>query len=411
MTAKEIKRISEGLPPWESMSFACGAWLQFYLFGVGKALIDSGYQKDVRYLGCSAGALTACGVVLEGNFDDAIQFCKDYCVPRAYQDFSGLFQLSDYVSRCLQLHMLDKFDKEKLKKQLSVSVTRLPYFLPEKVSNFDDKAELVSYLLASSAAFPFADLKKIKGNWYIDGGLSDFLPIEDENTITVSPFYFSESDIKPSRYVPLWWTFMPPRSKETIDWLYQLGINDCLKYLEARGLPLDEEKIKHLRKAQESHPYNKRRQVSMQRFLGYDMSHRYLSFVLDFFLLVLLVCVWKPLALLLIYGELFCRLLLLSTFSLLQSVTELYPSTLLLKPYYLVMSRLMGTVFLQGVNQLASKKKRAKMVRELWECFTCVWSLSLLLRFISGRPSQVELRKHKRLAKFSVIYRVFMHII
>lgn len=103
MTARELKRVSEGLPPWESMSFACGGWLQFYLFGVGKALLDSGYQKDVRYLGCSAGALTACGVVLEGNFDDAIQFCKDYCVPRAYQDISGLFQLSDYVTRCLQV--------------------------------------------------------------------------------------------------------------------------------------------------------------------------------------------------------------------------------------------------------------------------------------------------------------------
>ena len=51
----ELDRIAQGLPPWESMSFACGGWLQFYMFGVAKALQVKGLEKGVTYCGCSAG--------------------------------------------------------------------------------------------------------------------------------------------------------------------------------------------------------------------------------------------------------------------------------------------------------------------------------------------------------------------
>ena len=69
--------------PWNSVSFACGGWLQFYMFGVAKALQASGldYPSKVTYCGCSAGALAAVGLALEGNFDSAVNFCKDKCVP------------------------------------------------------------------------------------------------------------------------------------------------------------------------------------------------------------------------------------------------------------------------------------------------------------------------------------------
>eukprot|EP01037_Dinobryon_pediforme_P034182 gene34182-39979_t len=41
---------------------------------------------------------------------------------------------------------------------------------------------------------------KKNGTWYLDGLWTDFQPILDEKTVTVSPFYFSDCDIKPSRY-------------------------------------------------------------------------------------------------------------------------------------------------------------------------------------------------------------------
>ncbi len=143
--------------------------------------------------------------------------------------------------------------------------------------------------------------------------------------------------------------------------------------------------------------------------------NRFLSFFLDSILLILLLFIWKPLALLLIYAELFTRILLLSAFSLVHTMGDLSPSQLfnsfVLRPYYMVMARLVGSVFLQQDLKVASENQRQRTIRELWECVTCVWSLSLFLRFLSGRPMEQELRKHKRLAKFSIIYRVCMHII
>jgi hypothetical protein len=143
--------------------------------------------------------------------------------------------------------------------------------------------------------------------------------------------------------------------------------------------------------------------------------NRFISFFLDSILLLLLLFVWKPLALLLIYVELFARILLLSAFSLLQAARELSPtqifSSMILRPYYMVMTRLVGSVFLQQDLKVKTEQQRNRAIQELWECVTCVWSLSLFLRFLSGRPMEQELRKHKRLAKFSIIYRVFMHII
>lgn len=57
---------------WTSVSFACGGWLQFYLFGVARAMQHCGVSNGVRYAGCSAGALTAAGIALGGDFDGVL---------------------------------------------------------------------------------------------------------------------------------------------------------------------------------------------------------------------------------------------------------------------------------------------------------------------------------------------------
>lgn len=260
-TAKEIDRMNRGLPPWESMSFACGGWLQFYMFGVAKGLQACKMDKGVRYYGCSAGALTAAGLVLDGEFDEAIQFCKDYCLPKAYSDIRGLFNLADYVQKCLDLTLLAKFHQGVEPNTLFVAATKLPLGQAERFTVFRTHEDLSTALLCSSAAFPFAPLVKHKGSWYIDGGLSDFQPVEDDNTITVSPFYFSECDIKPSRYIPLWWTFLPPKNTDTVEWLYKLGFEDCINYMKQRGIPIQFHKHGEYYESIIDHPYNDQGQV------------------------------------------------------------------------------------------------------------------------------------------------------
>eukprot|EP01035_Chromulina_nebulosa_P017880 gene17880-23496_t len=219
-TPDEIDRINNGLAPWKSMSFACGGWLQFYMFGVARAIQARGLERDVTYCGCSAGALTAVGLLVDGDFDRAVQFCKEYCLPKAYGEISGLLRLSDYVSKCIDTTIRPKY-KPLPPGLLHIAVTKLPTLKGEIISKFDDFEDLKSALLGSSAAFPFAKLVKRKGQWLIDGGLSIFQPVIDDNTVTVSPFYFSDCDIKPSRYVPLWWAFFPPKSSGTVDWKHK----------------------------------------------------------------------------------------------------------------------------------------------------------------------------------------------
>ena len=417
-STKECQRLAEGLPPWESMSFACGGWLQFYMFGVAKALQYKGLDKGVIYCGCSAGALTSAGLVLEGDFDDAIRYCKEEGIPKAYSGISGLFKLDQYVLKCLDLHLLSKF-REIPPNILQIAVTKLWFFTPEKVTKFDTKQHLIDNLLASSAAFPFASLVKINGSWYIDGGLSDFQPIVDEDTITVSPFYFSDCDIKPSRYVPIWWCVFPPPSNDTIDWLYNLGYHDCISYIQSRGIPTTPKRdttFSPILSAKNSHEFDEPRRIrypiisthhtvyvcmhvtllnfisSIHRFLGYDlknMTSQYVAFVMDFLLLILFLALLKPLAMLLIYVELILTMLYLALrIGLLQ----------------------MRTMLVNKAPNTDTKTLQRCCVAFM-DCIACFMSLSLFLRWFSGGLSSAQLRKHDRLAKSSILYRIFRHII
>lgn len=199
--------------------------------------------------------------------------------------------------------------------KLQIAVTKLwPFLQTDRVIEHTSKEDLKLTLMASIAAFPAAPLVFRRGKWFIDGGMSDFQPIVDENTITVSPFYFSDCDIKPSRYVPLWWCCIPPKSNDTIDWLYALGYEDCVAYIEKRGYTNFNTKKKkaYQQSTKNSHPYDIQRRVSIHRFLGYNlgnMTHEYVSFTMDFLLLIVFLIILKPLALLFIYIELLLKVI------------------------------------------------------------------------------------------------------
>lgn len=224
------------LKVYESFSFACGGWLQFYMFGVAKAIQERNIRPHIKKMaGCSAGALTAVGLALDGDFDKAIDFCKAELVPKCYHHWTGwgLLGIGEYASRCMDatcnLHRWEELEDG----QLHVAITRLPFFHAERQTSFSSEKDLKTALLASAGCFPFAPLVWRKDHWCIDGGLSDFQPVIDENTITVSPFYFSSADIRPSRYVPLWWSFFPPKDEDTIEWLYHLGQEDAISFFAA----------------------------------------------------------------------------------------------------------------------------------------------------------------------------------
>jgi hypothetical protein len=153
---------------------------------------------------------------------------------------------------------------------------------------------------------------------------------------------------------------------------------------------------------------------SMHRFLGYDMQNmtsHWIAFVMDLGLLVLLLCVWKPMALCLIYMELWARIWVLSAVYFVKYLAV--GATSAVSRVDLTKDK-EATHKLERALELPSRNRKEwlrQQHNDLWDCITCVYSVSLAMRFISGRPSNVELRKHDRLARISVLYRVFRHII
>ena len=264
-------------PPWTSVSFSCGGWLQFYLFGVARAFQALGLDKNIKLAGCSAGALAAAGLAFEGDFDAAIEFCKTSCVPRAHSRVSGLFDLSQYVAECTDRLILPIFRKLP-PGQLQIAITTFPYLETIRVIDHPSPEDLKDSLLCSAAAYPAASIHNHRRfGLCIDGGISDFQPVIDADTITVSPFYFSDCDIRPSRYVPPWWAFIPPANTDTVDWIYNLGWNDALEYVKSRdikwepgsGSPRAQEKWPHL---DESYILQQRRKEGREADIG---SHPY----------------------------------------------------------------------------------------------------------------------------------------
>jgi hypothetical protein len=177
-------------PPWKSISFACGGWLYFYLLGVAKGLQSKGLDStEVKYCGCSAGSLAAIGLVLDFDFDIAVKFAKYECLPEAHRDFAGLFKIGTFVERCLDTYLPTCY-KKLSPGNLQLAITRLPWFQAERATEFESMEDLKLAMLASCGAFPFAPIIYRRGHYCLDGGISDFQPIVDEDTLTVSPFYF-----------------------------------------------------------------------------------------------------------------------------------------------------------------------------------------------------------------------------
>jgi len=128
-TAKELQRLHQGLPPWESVSFGCGGLLLIYLFGVAKAFQVCKLDHGVRYYGCSAGSLAAACLVAGANLDETMEYCKEHFLPIAYKRVDGLFTLSENIVICLKNIVFPHIPKEGIPDNvLHVATTKLPTF-------------------------------------------------------------------------------------------------------------------------------------------------------------------------------------------------------------------------------------------------------------------------------------------
>jgi hypothetical protein len=410
----------------ESFSFACGGWLKMYLFGVAKALQEVGADRDARMIGCSAGALAATALALRCDFDVIRDYVVNEVVPRAHGSLAGPFSvrqyLSDTLQTCGQLHRYE--DLNTAAKKLTVVYSSLSAWASRRVTSFDSKDTLEKSLLASCCAVPIAGMPfKLNGEWVMDGGMFDFQPVYDDKTVTVSPFYCTNADIKPSRYVPMWWALYPPTQRD-VEWLFDLGYEDGLNWAIKNGKTPANKKIQIPTRGAE---YDGQWTTTVGRVIGYRGVE---SRVLDVLFVALFVCLWKPLAFTLLYMELYLHALvsggkaalfgaaakfMVSCIVLLAAMTVLathsFQETLLFVVGLLGVGIFLGVLVLLSGGIHEASRVASKDWKKCCACLRSITSLSLFLRSLPVLGSSIEIKRHEYLLEHSLVYRLALHFV
>ncbi len=136
-------------------------------------------------------------VLMQGDYDHAVELCKHECVPEARTTLFGLFNLPKYIEdSCYKSSFMHRYEKIK-HGDVQIAMTGLglwPLLTRRRIMEFTSEDDVMQCLLSSCAIFPFANLVYYRDMWNIDGGMTDFTPevygegITRKNTVTVSPF-------------------------------------------------------------------------------------------------------------------------------------------------------------------------------------------------------------------------------
>ncbi|EGZ23821.1 hypothetical protein PHYSODRAFT_487980 [Phytophthora sojae] len=407
-----------------SFSFACGGWLKMYLFGVAKALQQFELEKRARLIGCSAGALTATGLALGCDFDAIRDHVLLNIVPQAHASLAGYFRVRPYLRDTLACHgCLQKFEAINTSQQLTVVYTSLSTLKSRRATTFESAEHLTETLLASCCAPPIAGLPcKLNGEWVMDGGIFDFQPVYDDKTVAISPFYCVGADIKPSVYVPMWWALIPPGVRD-VEWLFDLGYEDGLKWIVEKGLAGGRKVDIPTKSTEYAGGWN----TTIGRVVGYRGCE---SRFLDALFVGLFVCLWRPMAFMCLYLELYLQAIVsggkavvfgaaakLLITNIIMAATAVTLATLGLQHTMLFLLGLgaMG-FFLGGMVLLVGGLQQAGAVASAdWQrCRSYMRSITSLSLFLHSMPvigSSVEFKRREFLLEQSLVYRVAMHFV
>ena len=401
-------------------SFACGGWLKLYLFGVAKFLQEQKLITNSKFIGCSAGALAATGLALGANFDEIRDFVLNVAAPRAHGSLVGALSVRDILRECLDKHgNLHLFETVNASQSLVVSYSSLTTCTARRVSTFVNEGDLSTALLASCCATPIAGLPfRHAGEWVFDGGLTDFQPVFDEKTVTISPLYCTNAEIRPSRYVPIWWAMYPPE-RDNLEWLYELGYHDAHAWAYKKKL------VQHTPDLSRVETFHVQWDTRLGRVLGYRALE---SKILDALFICAVILLWKPLAFSLMYMELGIRAVLFAvkaimfglacklmmTLSISGLLASLSPVLLTQQAVLTCLLIIAGTsIFFISLVLSVGKSRAADFASRDWKtaraCLRNIASLSLLLRTIPAIGAAVPLKRHQFLLEHSFVYRVTNH--
>ncbi|KAM7415092.1 hypothetical protein PAMA_019767 [Pampus argenteus] len=246
-----------------NISFAgCGFRSVYYLGALSCILerVPRLVQGASKICGASSGCLVAAALTVGIPIE---QFCFDVLTvaKEARKHTLGVFHPTFSLLRTVRASLLEKLPEDahlRASGKLCVSLTRLPDGKNVLVSEFDSREELIQVLMCS-CFFPVYCAfipPSYRGVRYVDGALSNNMPLfEQRNTITVAPFS-GESDICPREgtfnFLEVHYSnisiqvntgnvhrvctsFLPPRIEKLAEICHN-GYMDALRFLRERDL-------------------------------------------------------------------------------------------------------------------------------------------------------------------------------
>lgn len=240
-----------------SFAFSASGWLFIYQMGVAECLQNHGITRNphVRLVGASGGALTAVAMMYGADMRNLKEFVKS-CASATHKDVSQAMNLRYFVLEAMKQFARDGsflhpiFQSQRVEVAISEAQTGVNMALSalamqtkaSRLKDFADTSEIAVAMLASSSmgisGLPFemetADGQKKK---VADGGITQFLPKIDENSISVKPFSDAlnlmsggGADVCPTEWVP-GSCGLYPGSVEFVDHLYEMGYQDMEAWL------------------------------------------------------------------------------------------------------------------------------------------------------------------------------------
>ncbi|XP_028404793.1 1-acylglycerol-3-phosphate O-acyltransferase Pnpla3-like [Dendronephthya gigantea] len=243
-----------------SLTFSGCGFLGIYHVGVASALKDRApklLEKIENFGGASAGALAAGSLLCGISLSESLQFTlrlAEHARRFSIGPFHPRFQLTNTIRKVFN-RMIPVDAYKRCSGKLHISLTRCSDWQNVVVSEFRSNDDLVDALVASAHVPIYSGVMPpmFRGEYYVDGGISNNLPQHfDGETITVTP-WSGESDICPEddsnsfnhimftntsirfsaqNFYRICRAFFPP-DVHVLSKMCKQGYTDTIKYLKA----------------------------------------------------------------------------------------------------------------------------------------------------------------------------------
>jgi hypothetical protein len=234
----------------ESLSFSGGGYNCMYHMGVVRYIFENPELfKGTKYLGASGGAGIMAIVLCFESDPDRFKIIDKLINEVVLMNGKGLKlyqQVDEYINILCSFITLEKFDKYiKNSDRCHISVTDVTRIIPYN----DVKTKFCSYsqflgMLKATACIPFIlddTIREVDSRRYLDGGLSNNLPVLNDKTIKVSCLNYPllKADIYPKDICELKYAFTPP-PKSYIMNMHDLGYNNIKERLKDTKKTVDQ---------------------------------------------------------------------------------------------------------------------------------------------------------------------------